>query len=382
VRSFGDHPEQVGRLSAAVTTGLQEAGVAATAKHFPGHSDVALDSHQSLPVIPHSLERLRQVELQPFAAAIRAGVRLIMTGHLALTALDNEFHLPATLSPAVINDLLRGELGFKGVVVTDAMDMGSIQQGPGLVIDGLAAILAGVDLLLFHNTPAEMEDIFLALMQAAKRGLLPQALLKSSVERILELKSWLARFDQPGLEVVGCKEHQALALEIACRSVTLIHDHAQCLPLGLHPQDRLAVILPIPQDLTPADTSSYVEHTLAQMLRRYHPAVEERLIAMDPDTMEVAAVLEWARGYDRVIVGTINARQHLGQADLVNSLLEAKLPTIAVALRMPVDLQTYPSVPTYLCTYSLLPPAMEALAKGLFGQIPFQGKLPVNAFIG
>jgi beta-N-acetylhexosaminidase len=227
-----------------------------------------------------------------------------------------------------------------------------------------------------------MEDIFLAVRQAARRGLLPQDVLMSSVERILSLKRWLAKAEQPPLEVVGCKEHQALALEIASRAVTLVRDFAACLPLRLGSQDRLAVVLPIPQDLTPADTSSYVVHTLAQMLRRYHPAVEERLIPMDPDPTEVAAVLEWARGYDRVIAGTINARQHPGQANLVNSLLEAELPTIAVALRMPGDLQTYPSVPTYLCTYSLLPPAMEALANGLFGKIPFMGKLPVNSFIG
>lgn len=377
-RSFGESPAHVARLSAAMVRGLQDAGVAATAKHFPGHGDTASDTHHGVAVVAHGRARLREVELPPFAAAIAAGARLVMTGHIALPAFEDNEQLPATLSPAVLRGLLRGELGFEGVIISDALDMGAIEQGPGLVLDALAAAAAGVDLLLLNAAAPLQQGVYAGLLQALRRGLLAPAKTLASAERVLALKRWLADTPQPDLDVVGAREHQELASTIAASSVTLVRDDARLLPLRLPPGARLAVIAPRPVDLTPADTSSYVTCALAQAARAHHPATDEFIVAAEPDAGEIAALRQRVADYDLVIVGTINASARPAQAALVNALLASGVPTVAVALRMPYDLAAYPSAPTYACTYGILPPSMEALARALWGDIPFGGRLPVS----
>jgi beta-N-acetylhexosaminidase len=383
-RSFGSDPARVADLSAALVAGLQAAGVAATAKHFPGHGDTPADSHHGTPVLPHDAQRLRAVELRPFAAAIAAGVKLVMTGHLALPAVTGSPDLPATLSPTILRGLLRGELGFAGVIISDALDMGAIRQGPGFAVDAIAAAAAGADLLTLNAGLAPHEAVYAPLLQAAERALLAPDEVRASAERVLALKRWCARVTPPPLEVVGCTEHHALALEIAARSITLVRDAVGRLPMRPGPGSRLAVVVPAPADLTPADTSSYVSVSLAGALRAHVPCVDELLVPLDPTAADVAAVCDALRtaGHDLVVVGTINAGQHPGQAALVNAMLDLHLPAVAVALRMPHDLLAYPRAPTYVCTYSILPPAMEALAQALVGGIGFGGHLPVSLPLG
>ena len=375
IRSFGEEPIAVARLCAAMVEGLQSAGVAAAAKHFPGHGDTGSDSHLGLPVLPHSRRRLAAVELPPFAAAIDAGARLVMSAHVALPALDGGLALPATLSPAVLGGLLRGELGFEGVVVSDALNMGAIDQGAGLGDSAVAAVRAGVDLLL---CVLDADQVYDALLHAAVTGLLAPEHLAISAGRVRSLRRCLAGRPQPDLDVVACVEHRALAAEIAERSVTLVRDDAHLLPLRLDADARVAVVVPRPTDLTPADTSSYVTCRLASALRRHHAAVDEFLVPHAPADDEVAALAVRARDYDLVIAGTINASAEPRQAALVNALLATGVPLVAVALRLPYDLVAYPAAPTYLCTYSILDPSMAALARVLFGQIPFTGRLPVS----
>jgi beta-N-acetylhexosaminidase len=378
-RSFGEGPALVSELAAAMVEGLQNAGVAATAKHFPGHGDTSTDSHLGTPVMPFGLERLRQVELPPFSAAIQAGVKLVMTGHIALPALNDGLELPATLSPAVLKGLLRDELGFGGVVVSDAMDMGAIAEGTGLLVDSIAATAAGVDLLLLTDSDRGFETVYAAVLHAARRGLLAASEVMASAQRVLALKEWVAAQEQPDLEVVGCREHLDLAYEVAARSVTLVSDREGYLPLNLRPEARVLAVVPRPADLTPADTSSYERVDLAGALRLHHPNVRQVDISLDPAEDEIAAVLEQAAGYDLVIVATINAQAFAGQAALVRSLLEHGARVIAVALRLPYDIGAYPGAPAYVCTYSLQPPSLAALSDALFGRIPFQGRLPVSA---
>jgi beta-N-acetylhexosaminidase len=377
-RSFGEDPVEVGRLGAAMVEGLQAAGVAATAKHFPGHGDTATDSHYGTPVLPFGEERLRRVELPPFSRAIDAGVKLVMSAHIALPGLTGGLEVPATLAPAIMRKLLRDELGFRGVVVSDAMDMGAIQKGLGLVVDCIAASAAGVDLLLLGDYEEGFQAVYSAVLQAARRGLLASGEIVASAQRVLELKAWLSQHEQPGLEVVQCEEHLALAYEIAAQSVTLVRDAEGCLPLSLDAGARIAVVLPRPSDLTPADTSSYERPVLAEMLRRYHPTVDQIDVPTNPGPSDIGAVLQQAKGYDLVIAGSINAFQHEGQAALVNSLLEGGSKVIAVALRLPYDLSAFPGAPTYICTYNLQPPSMQALADALWGRIPFMGRSPVT----
>lgn len=378
VRSFGEDPALVARLAAAMVAGMQSVGVAATAKHFPGHGDTATDSHHGLGVLAHGRERLDRVELPPFAAAVGAGVRLVMTAHLALPALSGRHDLPATMDPGLLRDLLRGELGFNGVVVSDALDMAGFSEGASFEDSLVRAAAAGVDLLLLAEHNSDPEAAYATLLAAAGAGRLPADEVQAAARRVLALKGWLAEQPQPGLEVVGCAEHRALAAEVAARSITLVRDTAGLLPLELPHGARVAVVTPEPADLTPADTSSYERCELGAAVRRHHPGADELLIPADPAGAEVAALALRLSAYDLVIVGTISATTRPGQAALVNELLRRGVRVVAVALRLPYDLAAYPGAPTFLCTYSILGPAMTALAEALFGRAPMTGRLPVT----
>lgn len=378
IRSFGEEPEEVARLASAMIEGIQSAGVAATAKHFPGHGDTSGDSHHNLPSVPYNLERLRQVEFPPFQAAIAADVKLMMTAHLALPALDGPDAPPATLSRRILHGLLREELGFKGVIVTDAMDMQAIHQGEALGKDAARAATAGADLLLLTSNPDDQERVHSSLLQALKRGMLNPDAATASFERILSLKRWLVAQSQPDLSMVGSAAHQAVAIEIAERSITLVHDDASLLPLRLNPEQRIAAIVPRPIDLTPADTSSYITPKLAQAVRIYHQNVDEFIVSYAPEAGEISGLIEQLRDYDILILGTLNAYASPDQAEFVRQALKLGIPTVIAALRLPYDLRVLPQANTYICTYSILEPSLRALAKALFGEIAFEGQLPVS----
>jgi len=378
IRSFGEDPTAVAQLSSAMIEGIQSQGVAATAKHFPGHGDTDGDSHHGLPSVPHTLERLQRVEFPPFQAAITADAKMMMTAHLALPAIDGSDAPPATLSHRILTELLREELGFKGVIVTDAMDMKAIRQGDALGEDALRAVTAGADLLLLTSNPDDQRRVYESLAAAVQDGKLDKENTATSIERILSLKRWIADYPQPDLRVVGSAEHQAIADEIAERSMTLVRDDAILLPLKPTPEQRLAAIVPKPIDLTPADTSSYVTPNLGAALRQYHPNVDEYQISYAPESDEVTNLLERLREYDMLIIGTLNAYGSPNQAEFVRQALKLGIPSVVVALRLPYDLTVFPEAKTYVCTYNILEPSMRALAKALFGEIKFEGRLPVS----
>jgi beta-N-acetylhexosaminidase len=273
---------------------------------------------------------------------------------------------------------LREELGFTGVVVTDAMDMKAIRQGDALGEDAVRAATAGADLLLLTSNPNDQQRVYESLLQAIQSGKLDSKSVTTSVGRIQSLKRWLAGQSQPDLSVVGCAAHQAVATEIAERSITLVRDDANLLPLHLKSDQRIAAIVPKPIDLTPADTSSYVTPKLAVALREYHPDVDQFLISYAPETGEITDLLERLRDYDILILCTLNSYASPSQAEFVRQALKLGIPSAVVALRLPYDLTAFPEVGTYLCTYSILEPSMRALAKALFGEIKFEGQLPVS----
>jgi beta-N-acetylhexosaminidase len=298
-----------------------------------------------------------------------------MSGHFAVPALDGDGDpLPATLSRAVLGDLLRRELGFEGLVITDALDMRALAQGPSQVLDVIAALRAGADLLLCAPDPDPIERIEAGLLHAASRRLLDPAALAATHRRLVALRDWLGGFQAPPLSVVGCAAHAALAGELAARSITLVRDDAGLLPLRLSPDARILAVMPLPADLTPADTSTSVAPGLAGALRERHPSVDELIVGQAPDAAEIAAARETAADYDLLVVGTISASLQPQQAALVHAL--ADRPLITVALRTPFDLACYPQSATHLCSYSILPPSMEALAAALFGAAPIGGRLP------
>lgn len=378
IRSFGEDAGQVARLAAAMAQGLQAAGVVSAVKHFPGHGDTVTDSHDGIPVLAHDEERLWDVELRPFTAAIDAGAKIVMSAHVGIPALNNGRIIPSTLSPAVLQGLLRQKMNFQGVILSDAMDMSAIAQDEGFVGDALTAVRAGVDMLLMTDNSALQEATYQGLVAGVEQDTLDQLQMKHSVQRILALKQWIAAQTQPDLEVVGCQPHRALAQEIANRAVTLVRDEAGLLPLGLPANGRIALIVPEFQNLTPADTSASEKMTLGSALRKYHPYVDEYIVPQRPCESIISTFRERIEQYDLVIIGTIEAVRQPEQAALVNALLDTAVPLIVVALRTPYDLAVFPRAQTYACTYSIQEPAMQAVAAALWGEIPFQGKLPVQ----
>lgn len=378
-RSFGDDPTQVGELASAVIKGIQSQGVAATVKHFPGHGDTLTDSHMGMPVIPHDMTRLQRIEFPPFIASIQSGVKMVMTGHLGVQVIDGNNPVPATISSQIITGILRQKMGFSGVVVSDAMNMNAIRQGKQLGEDALRATLAGVDLLLLLDDPIDYERVFNSLYNAINEGALREEMVLESVNRVMELKNWLTvHTKKPDLSVIRSSQHLQIADEIAERSITLVHNRKNILPIQIASDQRIAVIMPEPQDLTPADTSSYVKPDLAKFMRKYHPLVDAFSVSFSPDDEEREKLRSKLDSYGLIIMGTINACASANQTALVHELVRLNVPLVLVALRLPYDLELFPQVDTSLCTYSILEPSIKALAKALFGKIKITGTLPVN----
>jgi len=369
-RSFGDDPEAVGRHGAAMVRGLQSAGVAATVKHFPGSGAATADPHHAMAVVPGS-----PADLAPFRAAIAAGARVAMSAHVAVPALTGDPALPATLSRAVMTGTLRDDLGFGGVSITDALDMRALAQGAAQAADILAAVRAGIDLLLATADRVALARIEATLVAAVARGLFDASELAASSARLAGLRSWLAAAGRaPTLDVVGSAEHRAVARELAERAMTRTDDGA---PLAWTPDTRILAVMPRPTDLTPADTSSRVAPGLGRALRTRFVSVEEVVVEVAPSDVDIADLRERALGFDGVVVGTIEAHRQPRQAALVRAFFETGLPTVAVALRTPWDRSVYPAGVPGICTYSILPDSLEALARGLAGEIGFPGRVPV-----
>lgn len=385
VRSFGDDPVAVARLGAAFVRGVQGAGAAATVKHFPGLGEVRQDTHHGLGVVAAGRAELDEMALVPFRAAVDAGVRLVMSAHVAVPLLTGDRTLPATLSRQAMGGLLRDELGFGGVTISDALDMRALAQGTAQAVEIIALVRAGVDLLLCSADRRAQRRIEQTIVAAASRRLFDEAELAISVARVASLRRWLGEAGPaPDLSVVGCEAHRALSRELAWRSVTLLRGFA--IAVGGAPtassailpaHARILAIMPRPTDLTPADTSSTVAPGLGRALRTRFESVEEAVVPVAPTVADVAALRERASGFDAVVVGTIDAIRQPAQFDLIEAVASAGRPTVAVALRTPWDVARYPATVAAVCTYSILPDSLEALAAGLAGAIPFAGRLPV-----
>lgn len=222
------------------------------------------------------------------------------------------------------------------------------------------------DRSLWHFIPGNHSPFTIYLL-TAQSGKLTRAALQASVDRIVRLKDWLAENSTtPDLGVIRCARHLEIADEIAEKSITVVRDEQKQLPVRLEADKRIAVIIPVSQDLTPADTSSYIQPKLAESIRMYHARTDEFEIPYAPDEQDPASVLEKIRGCDLVVMGTINACTEERQARFVRLLLQTGRPVIVIAMRLPYDLAAFPQASTFLCTYSILEPSMRAVAKAVF----------------
>ena len=381
-RSYGEDPARVAEYVAEYVRGVQENGGLATAKHFPGHGDTAADSHIDLPVIKADRNRLEHLELVPFRAAIAAGVGSIMTAHLNVTALEPDPNLPATLSSNILTDVLRKELHFEGLVITDALDMGGItvRYAPGDA--AVRAFLAGADALLMPPVPDAAYD---AMLAAAKSGQISKQRLDASVRRILLAKARLGLDKNRLVDVAGLNSKfgktvwQDQAQGISDRGITLLRDTPHRLPLdGAKSQRALLVSLY-------ADPEPYPGENLEKELR----ARFDSLTALRADTKFVRAEtlkLPPADSYDVVVLGLfVRVSDRKGDVDvpqeqlpLIKQIYGLGKPVITVGLGSPYLIESFPQAETWLSAFGISDVAQISLARAIFGEIPVQGRLPVS----
>jgi beta-N-acetylhexosaminidase len=315
----------------------------------------------------------------PFQAAIDAGARVAMAGHLGVPSLTGRRDLPATLAPEVLKTFLRGDLGFGGLTVSDALDMGGIAGDDGMGIDISATLDAGIDLLLCGPDPATQARVEAGLATAMTGGRLDRRDADASAARLGDLQAWLAGFDQPSIDVVGSLAHRDLAAELARRSITLIRDEDGLVPVRPAADARILVIEPEPVDLTPADTTSTLPAGgLAAAVRARQPSAESHVIGAIVEPGQIGALQARAASADLVILGTVDALGRPSVVEFARALDATGTKLIAVALRGPWDATTYPEAGTVLATYGIQPPSLSALVDALWGDAPITGSVPVR----
>jgi beta-N-acetylhexosaminidase len=377
VRSFGADPQAVAGLVAAEVAGYQRSSVAATAKHFPGHGDTAVDSHYGFPVITHSRELWEKLDAVPFRAAIRAGVDCVMTAHIQFPALDDSGD-PATLSHPILTGILRGELGYDGVVVTDSLTMEGVRTKYGDDRVPVLALKAGVDQLL---NPPDLSVAWNAVLKAVRDGELTEARLDESILRILRLKARLGLFERPyagraGVDrVVGTKAHLAAADRIAERTTTLLVNEGALLPLSPRRHAKLLVVGADPA--SPSGTTGPPTGVLARALTGLGFTATALSTGTAPSSATIASAVAAAREADAVVVTTYNVTAGSSQKTLAEQLVATGRPVVAIAVRNPYDVAQLPSVPAYLAAYSWTDVELRAAARVIAGKVAPRGRLPV-----
>ncbi|GAA3271695.1 glycoside hydrolase family 3 protein [Streptomyces labedae] len=377
IRSFGADPREVGRVVAAQVTGYQRAGVVACAKHFPGHGDTGQDSHTELPVITHTREEWDRIDAPPFRAAIAAGVDSIMTAHLQVPALDPS-NDPATLSPTILQGVLRGELGFDGVIVTDALNMAGVRTKYGDDRVPVLALKAGADQLLF---PPDIDVAYHGVLSAVRDGEITEARLDESVLRILRLKDKVGLLDGSPFtsprevdRVVGARKHLLAADRIAERTTTLLVNEEGTLPLR-RGQRKLLVVGASPAFPTDGARSTVPE--LAAAFETLGFDTTHLVTGRTPDAAAIDAAVAAARGRDAVVVTTDNVGPASTQRTLVSRLLVTGVPVVHLAVRNPYDVAHLDGVRASLASYCWTEVELRAAARVIAGRVDPRGTLPV-----
>jgi len=366
VRSFSEDPSLVSDMTVAQVGAYQNENMIATAKHFPGHGDTATDSHYGLPIITHDLETLHKIDLKPFKAAIDSGIDAIMTAHIVVPALDDS-GLPATLSKPILTGLLREELGFKGLIITDSLGMSGANVVPPERV-AVEAFKAGADILL---NPPNVEVAYYGMLEAAKSGEISKKRIDESVYRILEAKLKRGLFENPytdesAISNIGTADHLAAADEIANKSITLVKNENSVLPIK-H-SDKIFVTGP----------STGKPEMLSNLIKAKGFDSYFYSTGASPTAVQINSAVLQAQQADKVIVTTYTANTNTAQQDLVNALLKTGKPVIVAAIRNPYDLMAFPHVNAYLATYGDRDVSVKALERVLTGEFNPSGKLPVT----
>jgi beta-N-acetylhexosaminidase len=355
IRAFGDDPDTAGRLGAAYVAAAKDAGILVTPKHFPGHGATVADSHLDLPAVRKDLPRLRREDIAPFAASLAAGADAVLTAHVVYPALDPD--LPATLSRPILSTLLRGGLGFRGVVFTDSMDMKAISARWGRGPAAVRALAAGVDVIMACGPAAAQWESLDGVRAASENDTLDPAALRHSAARIAEAKSrYAAARPAPAFDRAA---HESAAQDIADRAVTLVRDEARMIPLRA---DR-TVVLHVGGD-------SWVTSAA-------HLGTE--LAALMPGVAVAGSVRDvGGRLWDAVVVVSLSWRSYEGVPTISRLHTEFADKLVVVGAGNPYELSRFPQVPSYLAAYGPDPASMRAAAKVLAGRLEPRGRLPVD----
>jgi len=411
VRSYGEDPLDVARFAAAFTEGAQDAGAIATAKHFPGHGDTAVDSHRGLPEINVNRERLNTVEFVPFQAAVNAGVGAVMVGHIALPQIDptpvrplprnvkskpidtdedgeiieEKAAMPATMS-RVIGNILRNDLKFPGLIVTDALSMSGLTIYFTQEEAAVRALEAGADMLL---KPADVDAAFRGVLAAVKTGRITEQRVEESARKILAAKYDLGLVDQRITpvdtidRVVSSPDVVKIATEIAEHAVTLVRDEDKLVPLkNLRPDSHVFNLA-----VTNGDDRTWIANPFVSRLRRSGLKVETLVLDERSTDQDVQKVIEKAKSAD-LVLASLYGRVRSGQASSVgmpdagahalSALIAGKTPIVGISFGNPYLLQSVPGLRTYLVAYGDMPSLQQAVARALIGEIDVVGKLPIS----
>ncbi len=384
VRSFGEDPVLVSTLGASFVRGVQEHGAIATGKHFPGHGDTGTDSHLALPTIRHSRARMDSVELVPFQSAIDAGMGGVMTAHITVPSLNGGDGDPATLSPEVLTDLLRLEMGFEGLLFTDAMDMRAISGRLGAGEAAVQAVEAGADVILM---PPSVDAALEGILEAVGEGRIEESRIDASVLRILEAKEELGLHRTRTVdleripEVVGIPEHTRVASEIARKSITVLKNDGDLLPLlGTRTAEVLSVTYARGSDVL---AGRYFNGRL----RSTYPRLRTASVDRDASAALYDGLVRQARRSALVVVGIyVTAVSYSGSVAVPEELVgfieelgEAGVPHVVVSFGNPYLLADFPDVRSYMLAWSGSEASQRAAASALFGDFPITGRSPTGA---
>ncbi len=371
VRSFSEDPQLTAALTAAQVRGYQDEGIAAAAKHFPGHGDTATDSHTGLPTIDHTRAEWEQIDKPPFQAAIDQGIKAVMTAHIVVPSLDPSGD-PATLSKPIMTGILRNEMGYKGVVITDSLGMQGVRDKYGDDRVPVLALKAGVDMLLM---PPDLGLAYDSVLDAVRSGELTVSRIDTSVKRILRLKWDLGLVQNPYVDVAHATEvtrspqHLQAAQALTDRTPTLVKNSGGLLPLATTGQRVLV-------------TGAGVAPTaiVADRMRARGANADVFETGTNPTQAKIDAAVAAAQTHDVTVVLTNRAwmASGAGQRELVRQLTATGKPVVAIAIRDAYDIAQFTDVPAYLATYSYSGVSLESAVRVLYGEINPQGKLPVT----
>lgn len=386
IRSFGEEPALVSEMAREYVRGIQSRGVLATAKHFPGHGDTAVDTHLGLAVIEHPRARLDAVELPPFKAAIDEGIGAVMSSHIALPALDPTPGIPATLSRPILTGLLRDDLQFKGLVFTDSMSMNAISKAFTPDKAAAMAVKAGADFVL--HSPDD-DAAFRGIKAAVESGEIPEAQITASVERILKAKAKLGLHVKKLTDVAaisgafGTRAHAALAQEINERAITLVKDERNQVPIAA-PKDANVLYLSV-IDYASGWRESVPSRTFIPELKQRWPNTTAIEITDRTTASEFDLVRALARKADVIVAGVwVRIASYSGRMDLspaqvalLESVAAQQKPFVAVLFGNPYVATFVPKLPAVLLTYEFSDATERAAVRAIAGEIPIGGKLPI-----